>query len=322
MMPHLDPGLIHELVDGEVASVDLPPIQAHLATCNECRTQLEAARRYTADADRLIEALDGDAADVTAVAVPAPQTRPRSMHNLAWAASVIVAVGVGYAARGTVPPPRTTVAAGDAAQPTAQPTAPATVSAHDAPAAVPTERLANTGNSIASARANDLMRARRPERRDAVADEAVAGVPSEVRTDESATPPPAPRTVTAAPTPTLGASGVATRDAARPTAAQLGERASAFARQLPAASKMSAALDTISLADAMRLTGGRLRFIDRMIPQRLEARGAEVRVVYLVTEGELVLIQQLVNGVPVVRIVAPRGFPADSVARLEAMVRD
>ncbi len=83
---------------------------------------------------------------------------------------------------------------------------------------------------------------------------------------------------------------------------------------------MSATLDTITFCDAMRQMNGRLRLIDGMVPTRLESRGAEVRVVYRVVEGELILAQQLVDGAPVVRIVAPAGFSADSVVKLRKQV--
>ena len=64
---------------------------------------------------------------------------------------------------------------------------------------------------------------------------------------------------------------------------------------------------------------GRLRLIDGMIPVRLEAHGWYVRVVY---PGDLVLREELVNGNVEFQLVASRGFPEDSLARLRTKVRE
>ncbi|MBA3575775.1 MAG: hypothetical protein H0W37_12645 [Pseudonocardiales bacterium] len=82
-----------------------------------------------------------------------------------------------------------------------------------------------------------------------------------------------------------------------------------------------AAVDTISFQDAVRLLGGRLRLIEGLVPVRLEARGREVRVIYPLAQGELVLAQAVVDGVPIVRLTAPEGFPADSLAVLRRKVQ-
>ena len=50
--------------------------------------------------------------------------------------------------------------------------------------------------------------------------------------------------------------------------------------------------------------------------------GAAVRVVYLTGFGELVLTQELENGRVRHTLIAPRGFPADSLQRLRARVRE
>ncbi|HQW65676.1 MAG TPA: hypothetical protein PLJ23_01485 [Gemmatimonadales bacterium] len=105
MTSHLDDGTIQELLDGEVPSTVLPPLQAHLAACAECRARLELARAMMAEADELIELLDEPAAPVQAppVALPAPRAASRPwVRQLAWAASVVVAVGAGWYARGDV----------------------------------------------------------------------------------------------------------------------------------------------------------------------------------------------------------------------------
>jgi hypothetical protein len=105
MTSHLDDGTIQELLDGEVPSTALPPLQAHLAGCAECRARLELARAMMAEADELIELLDAPAtpAQPTPVAVPAPRAASRPwIRRLAWAASLVIAVGAGWYARGDV----------------------------------------------------------------------------------------------------------------------------------------------------------------------------------------------------------------------------
>jgi hypothetical protein len=78
----------------------------------------------------------------------------------------------------------------------------------------------------------------------------------------------------------------------------------------------------ITLSDAIGRLGGTLRLIDGLVPIRLEFREPYVRVVYPAAQGELVLQQQLIDGRVVYQLIPPRGFPADSVARLRAKVRE
>ena len=53
MTSHLDDGTIHELLDGEIPSAQLPPLQAHLAACAECRARLDSARELVDFSDEL-----------------------------------------------------------------------------------------------------------------------------------------------------------------------------------------------------------------------------------------------------------------------------
>jgi hypothetical protein len=80
--------------------------------------------------------------------------------------------------------------------------------------------------------------------------------------------------------------------------------------------------ELITLPDAVRRLGGTLRLVDGLVPLRLEAQGPAVRVVYQAAQGELVLSQRLVDGRVVFELIAPPGFPADSLARLRARVRE
>ena len=57
-MPHLDEGVLHAMLDGEITSSDLPPIQAHLDGCPECRARLDEARQLREEADSLVGAIE------------------------------------------------------------------------------------------------------------------------------------------------------------------------------------------------------------------------------------------------------------------------
>ncbi len=107
-MPHLDEGTLHALVDGEIPSSDLPPLQGHLASCAACRTALEEARALAGEALDLVESLQvPEASSPRSGGVPLPSPRASSLPwtRLAWAATVVVAVGVGYGVRDILPPP-------------------------------------------------------------------------------------------------------------------------------------------------------------------------------------------------------------------------
>ena len=109
-MQHPDDGLIEEYLDGELASPERTELEAHLAGCAACRERVETQRRFLAEASLLIEDL-GDLVPMVPVpeeylasAVgPAPDrlpSRPSALppyRRLAWAATLVIAAGVGYA---------------------------------------------------------------------------------------------------------------------------------------------------------------------------------------------------------------------------------
>lgn len=109
-MSHVDDGTLHAYVDGELAPVERERVEHHLAGCPPCRTRLDEARALVEHASRLLE-----------LAVPsAPHRAPPPLHSLrqrpvwwrvrtplAWAATVVLAVGLGWYLRGrTVQAPR------------------------------------------------------------------------------------------------------------------------------------------------------------------------------------------------------------------------
>jgi len=355
-MQHLDEGLLHELLDGEIPSTDLPPIQAHLAACSDCRTKLQEAREFAGEAERLVETIELAERDPSRGAVIAPRPRARPWgRDLAWAATVVVAVGAGYFARGgnqtQGPAEREAAAPAPAAAPAATPiAAPITVApaepARSAPAS--TERVderrkqaAAPAASRAPAPSKDLAKTAM----DAAA-EGKLGLSASIRQDTAARK---ARTIgdpkfaleelvvtgaadKAAPAAAPGRAAARNAAPATPPAPRAGIRqerpapANEFRLddqgKLSAAPKREATPVEITFSEARRLLNDTLRLIEGLVPVRLEVLGAEVRVVYPLVSGELALEQWLVDGRLSYRLVAPIDFPPDSLLRLRARVRE
>ena len=100
-MLHPDDGLIEEYLDGELASPERADLETHLAGCAACRERLETSRQFLAEASHLIEDLGDPGAIPAPVTVPVPVSAPRPRRfptrQLAWAATLVIAAGVGYA---------------------------------------------------------------------------------------------------------------------------------------------------------------------------------------------------------------------------------
>ena len=275
MTSHLEEGTLHELLDGEIRSSELPPIQAHLAECGECRARLEEARSFQSVSDRLIGTLDQ--AENPAVPRPAlamPRFRHPWKRSLAWAATVVIAVGAGYYGRGPGP-----------AVPIQQPTN--VQAAVQEPATIPVTSPIMNAPPVEAPRRQLL--ADQPATLDAPVGKLTA---AENKNERSET-----RSVD-----------------------QLKALGMVSARS--AAAKASLLPEIIAFPEALRRLGGTLRFIEGMVPDRIEALGQEVRVVYPLATGELVLTQRLSNGRVSHLLVAPAGFPADSLERLRARIRE
>jgi Meckel syndrome type 1 protein len=337
-MQHLDDGLLHELVDGEISSEQLGPIQRHLAECAACRTRLDAARDLAALTDGLIEGLDAPAASEETVTpvVPLPVRRPASQwsRGIGIAASLTLAVGVGWSARDLVPSP----SGGSAAIPSAAP-APVLNAPADAVAASETpERETTPVLTAAPPSAPSVAEpvpsvapetvAEPSERRRAPAGRmAGTGAPIEHREEIA---PPAAQQATGARAASLRATGEGQR-----TLAEAAPVTSDARRQFPIAptanalvprdadqssAKAAASPVVIEFAEAVALLGGRLRLIEGIIPSRLERVGDEVRVIYPISAGNLVLSQRRVGEELRWRLTAPDGYAADSLDALRRRV--
>jgi putative zinc finger protein len=134
-MQHVDEGTLHALLDGELPAAEAAQVRLHFATCPSCSARLDEARQLLAETERLVSALElpdaaaraarpneapgsrAAAGTVADVLVPPPPSTPlppldpvvlipenptsrevrRSrLRYMAWAATVLVAVGAGY----------------------------------------------------------------------------------------------------------------------------------------------------------------------------------------------------------------------------------
>jgi hypothetical protein len=132
---HVDDGTLNALLDGELDGAEAAAAQAHIAGCAECAKRLDEAKRFLAGAADLLGALEMpgpaampeapprrvtktakevalevDGATHQSPAVGAepperlwrraprsqPERRPFDYTSLAWAATIVLAIGVGY----------------------------------------------------------------------------------------------------------------------------------------------------------------------------------------------------------------------------------
>ena len=100
-MSHVDEGTLHAYLDGELAPVERERVDTHLKGCPACQARLAEERAIIERASRLL----GMAAPPERVMPPLDQLRRppviwRLRRPLAWAATVVLAVGLGWFARG------------------------------------------------------------------------------------------------------------------------------------------------------------------------------------------------------------------------------
>ncbi|CAN5804428.1 hypothetical protein BH23GEM9_BH23GEM9_16910 [soil metagenome] len=111
-MPHVDEGILHAYLDGGLQSLSdagaipggatVADIETHLRSCVDCRSLLEAERAVRERAGIVLRDAAGVAADVppfemlTRTPATTTSVRHRSWVPMAWAASVMLAVGAGW----------------------------------------------------------------------------------------------------------------------------------------------------------------------------------------------------------------------------------
>ena len=101
-MSHVDEGTLHAYLDGELAPVERERVDTHLKGCAACQARLTEERAILERASKLL----GMAAPPERAMPPLTQLRRppvmwRLRRPLAWAATLILAVGLGWYVRGT-----------------------------------------------------------------------------------------------------------------------------------------------------------------------------------------------------------------------------
>ena len=353
-MSHLEDGTLHALLDGEIPSAELAALEAHLSACAECRARLDAERAIRGEADGLVEILEAPAFAVTA-SPPAQAVRARPPRrwgrDVAWAATVLLAAGLGYASRGgrSAAPASQVAATGETS--TSLPASPTPRISAPSPADSGAARQAAAGQSAPPGR----IEARR-ERPAATRDVApglqeekkgLADKPDSVPRAKAAVAapiePPASKVaadVASAPKERLAPAPAAAAPTAQAAGGVAGNLALRGARRLDTSSQLR--LDeivvtgaaenaakarapspaAITFPDAIARLGGTIRLVEGLVPLRVEALGDRVRVIYPLAAGELVLEQWRSAGGVSWKLGAPPGFPRDSVERLTARVRE
>lgn len=105
-MSHLDEGMIHELLDGELPPDEARAARSHLVTCAECRAIYEEAKAFLDESNRLVTTLDADSGVTARLPARPPATDRESfrarpsrglpLRTMAWAASIFLAISLGY----------------------------------------------------------------------------------------------------------------------------------------------------------------------------------------------------------------------------------
>jgi hypothetical protein len=160
-MSHVDEGTLHAYLDGELATVERERVDTHLKGCPACQARLVEERSLIERASKLL----GMAAPPERAMPPLQQLRQprltwRLRRPLAWAATLILAVGLGWFARGQYSRAAPETAAFDS--PTASP-----VLAEHAPGATPA--IASNADRLDQKDEAAVSRERDADRRQATA---------------------------------------------------------------------------------------------------------------------------------------------------------
>jgi hypothetical protein len=106
-MSHVDEGTLHAYLDGELPSSERAALEAHLAECAACRTRLTEERALVARSAQLLgmaQPQERPAPPLDALRRPKRRFWEVRMP-VAWAASIALALSVGYYLRDSVPAP-------------------------------------------------------------------------------------------------------------------------------------------------------------------------------------------------------------------------
>jgi len=101
-MSHVDEGTLHAYLDGELPSADRKTVEAHLAQCDTCRAALTEARALVERASAVLGAArpaERPAPSFEQLRRTAKRAPWHVRTSFAWAASIALALGVGYLLR-------------------------------------------------------------------------------------------------------------------------------------------------------------------------------------------------------------------------------
>lgn len=329
-MQHLDDGTINELLDGEIASSELPPITRHLAECSECRVRLEQARELIAESDNLVLRLDDEAPTVPEP-MPAPVKRLAAWpRNLAWAASLIVAVGVGYisghapksdAGKGVTAvstEPGAVASTPGAANELRQPAAPAE---KDRTRAGSSESTGTDTRQTEPGISREQSAVPAPAAKASGASKPVAAPPSTAPGDEVASRP-ATADVASNKDGVLPDAKLASRDGPPFDSVEMGSiNGISQANLAPPHRRLFRSTKPSSTDDSLGTPAGTLFRIDGLNLLRSEVLPDQVRLIYSHPNGEVTLVQHRVGSEMAWHLVVPVGFPADTLSALLGRVR-
>ncbi len=224
-MQHLDEGIIHSWIDGELPADEASRVEAHAKSCAACGAMVAEARGFVAASSRIVSALDVTPGGV----LPAFGARkvPRRWMTAKWstaiAATLVIAAGTVMTMRGRVETPAS-VANHDTAvvAPLAQPTL-------NPPIATPNTPTTTTGVAprVVDRAASPMPVAQRESRVGGVAapmTAPAAAAPASLATAPAALTAAIATVAAGAPTGAGGAGGVAVAKTSTARSSMAGER--------------------------------------------------------------------------------------------------
>ncbi len=285
-MSHLDEGQLTSLLDGELTATARREAEAHLAACADCRGLYDEIRAFSVEADALVTGIElprkpaplpapRAGAERPGAGAPAAR-RPLPWRTLGWAATLVVALGLGYLVRGMDPPAIPTDLASSkdpvGIAPAIGESGAAATRGLSAPVALPAAPAAGVPAELARQNAADAE-----PRRDAVRppEEPVA---AREETADMRARLPAPAPAPAAPT----------TGAPPPAGLAAADRPSSSAKSVNRLTDMG--FQTVTMEVAVRILGGSIRLLDGLKPVRVLA-------------GQGSLVPGAEPGTPVVRVV-------------------
>lgn len=290
-MPHLDEGTLTALFDGELARDEREAAERHLADCGDCRRLSEEIRAFAAEAGTLVDQLQPERMPLASARLPGRPGWER-FRPLAWAATLVLAAGLGWSAS-------TLRFAGSAAE---APKAGVVGNAVPPVSALPADRGA--AEAIAEERAQPGARQDETPRSPATAPSTAA--PAGAAKVAKGAPP--------AETDRVQADLAERAEVAAPSAAPTGlasQPRQARAAELNAlrdAPAAGGAFREVPLEEAVRTLGGSVKLIDGLNPTRVQLGPTErvsggptlelVRITYLDPPGRELWLDQQRSPVP------------------------